>query len=271
MRRMHRRIAVLLCGLLLCAVSSAWATGVHVSLESSAAQPNPGDIITVSLNVFQADAEFNAFDAFIQFDPTRLEFVPAATPNLQIGPVMTANCGNFFHLFTPNASYLEVHLSLLCPNTFATGPGVIYQVQFRVLGILGATQVSWMPGTEFYRAGFFVRPAELLPLSLAVGGVNAVGPRDGKFAGFSINTPRPNPCQGSGPVTMEYSVATPERVVFEIYDSQGRRLAARSVSDAGAGRHSFTWAGLRLAPGRYVVRMSSATGARAERGWVVLR
>jgi hypothetical protein len=222
--------------------------------------------------VFEAESEFNAFDAFVTFDPTRLEFVATSPVNGQIGPVMSSVCSNFFHQFVPHPDNLEIHLSLMCANTFVTGPGVIYQVRFRALSpIRGATQLGWGVDTEFYRAGFFVRPVEEIPMTLFVGRIGSVGPPTAGATAVWLATPRPNPYQGTGPATLAFSLPGPDRVRFEILDTQGRRVAERAPEDFGAGSHSVAWSGLRLEPGRYLVRMSSGSGAGAARTWAVVR
>src|SRR2546422_7001597 len=132
--------------------------GIHVELGPGSSLVQPGDTVTVQLQVFQAESEFNAFDAYLRFDPARLQFVPASSLSQQIGPVMSSGCGSFFHQFKARSDTLEIHLGMLCSNVFVTGPGVIYQVRFRVLEGTGPTQIYLGSGTEFYRAGFFVRP-----------------------------------------------------------------------------------------------------------------
>jgi hypothetical protein len=251
--------------------STVAAAAIHVSLEPDSAVVQPGDTVTVKLTVFQAESEFNAFDAYVQFDPTRLQFVPASSVDAQIGVVMTKDCNNFFHQFLPYSDHLEIHLSLLCNNTFETGPGVVYQVRFLALAVAGSTQLTWLAGTEFYRAGFFVRPVEALPMTLFVGGIDSVEPHRAGGAVLSLATPRPNPWRGSGAVTLAFSLPGPERVGFVVLDTQGRRVAERAPEEFGVGMHSIAWSGLRLTPGRYVVEMAYGAGAGAARAWVVTR
>ena len=272
MTRNAQAVAALALALTMTLISPADArAGIHVKLGPDSSLVQPGDTVTVQLQVYQADSQFNAFDAFIRFDPSRLQFVPASSISQQIGPVMSSACGSFFHQFIPRSDTLEIHLSLLCKNVFVTGPGVIYQVRFRVLDGAGPTEIYLGSGTEFYAAGFFVRPVETLPMELYEGGTASVGSPSNSGTPLQLSTPRPNPYRGEGPATMRFTLPGPDRVGFAVLDTQGRRVAARAPEDFEAGSHAIAWSGLRLAPGHYVVKMSSAAGLRAARSWVVVR
>lgn len=244
--------------------------GIHVSLEPDSATVQTGDTVTVRLTIFKAESQFNAFDAFVAFDPARVEYVSAALDS-QIGSLMSGACDNCFHRFVPHPDNVEIHLSFMCPSTFVTGPGEIYRVRLRVLPGDGPTDLVWRSGTEFYRAGFFVRPVESLPMTLFVHDLNGVGPPAAGAAGLSLETPRPNPYRGSGPATVKFWLAAPSRVGFVILDAQGRNVASRAPEEFSAGTHSFAWTGLRIAPGRYLVKMTSGTSGETARTWVVVR
>src|SRR5204863_1216592 len=123
----------------------------------------------------------------------RLQFVPAASLGQQIGPVMSSACGSFFHQFKARSDTLEIHLGMLCSNVFVTGPGVIYQVRFRVLDGTGPTEIYLGSGTEFYRAGFFVRPVEALPLDLYEGATASVGSPSNSGPPLQPSTTSPHP------------------------------------------------------------------------------
>ena len=272
MTRKAQAVAALILALTMAAASPTGArAAIHVKLGPDSTLVQPGDTVTVQLNLFQAESEFNAFDAYLRFDPTRLQFVPAASISQQIGPVMSGACESFFHQFTPRSDTLEIHLSLLCKNVFVTGPGVIYQVRFLVLNGVGPTQIYLGSGTEFYRAGFFVRPVEALPMELYEGSTASVEPPSNSRIAVQLAAPRPNPYRGEGPATMRFTLPGPDRVGFAILDAQGRRVAERVPEGFGAGPHSIAWSGLRLGSGFYVVKMTSADGVRAARGWVVVR
>lgn len=243
--------------------------GMHVSLEPDSVTVQPGDTVTVKLTVFQAESQFNGFDGFVGFDPARFAFVSSPLAD-QLGPVLTSVCNNFFHQFVPHASSVEIHLSMLCAGTFATGPGEIYRFRLRALPLIGPSTLVWQAGTEFYRAGFFVRPVESLPMTVFVQDNTAVPPFT-TSEGLSLESPWPNPWRGGGPVTLSFSLHADSQVGFRILDAQGRLVASRALGELGAGVHSFAWTGLRLAPGRYLVELKSGNNVQAARPWVVVR
>jgi hypothetical protein len=264
-----RRLSLLLLALgAVAGLPTAARAGMHVSLEPDSVTVQPGDTLTVKLSVFAEESQFNGFDAFVGFDPARFEFVSSSLAD-QLGPVMTGVCDNFFHQFVAHPSSVEIHLSMLCAGTFASGPGEIYRVRLRALAATGPTTLVWQTGTEFYRAGFFVRPVEAIPMAVFVQDLAAVPPPTTR-TGVSLDTPRPNPYRGGGPVTLGFSLQGAASVGFTILDPQGRRVAARALGELGAGAHSFAWTGLRLAPGRYLVELRSGTSIQAARPWVVV-
>jgi hypothetical protein len=130
----------------------------------------PGDTFTVALAVLQDGAEFNAFDAAILFDPTRLTFVPTTPVGEQQGPMIRAACRNTFHRFGTGPDSLEIALSLLCSNAVVTRRGDIYQVKFQAGTTPGSTTIRLGPSTEFYRAGLFARPVRKQDLSIVIAG-----------------------------------------------------------------------------------------------------
>ena len=265
------RALALLVGLAAAALlPGAARAGIHVSLEPDSATIHPGDTLTVQLTIFQAESEFNGFDAYVGFDPTRLAYV-SGTPDSQIGTVMKDVCNNFFHLFKVNPDNLEIHLSMLCASTFATGPGEIYRVRMRALAPAGPTALTWNTGTEFYRAGFFVRPVESRPMTLFVQDLNTAVPPPAEPRGARLDAPWPNPHRGGGPLRLKFSLAGATQVGFTILDTQGRRVASRAPESVGAGEYTWDWTGLRLSPGRYLVEMTAGNSTQAARSWVVVQ
>jgi hypothetical protein len=243
--------------------------GMHVSLEPDSVTVQPGDTLTVKLTVFQAESQFNGFDAFVGFDPARFAFVTSPLAD-QIGPVLTSVCDNFFHQFVAHPSSVEIHLSMLCASTFATGPGEIYRFRLRALPVIGPSTLVWQAGTEFYRAGFFVRPVESIPMTVFVQDNTAVPPSM-RSTSMSFEPPSPNPFRGGGALSLKFSLQGASRVGFKILDAQGRLIASHALGDLGAGAHSFAWTGLRLAPGRYLVELKSGNNTQAARPWVVVQ
>lgn len=259
---------LVLLGAMLSLPTVALAT-IYVSLEPDSATVQPGDTVTVKLTIFQADAQFNGFDAFVSFDPSRLALVSTPLAD-QVGSVFSGACSNLFQSFVAHPDSVEIHLGMLCPATFVTGPGDIYKFRLRVLAPLGPTDLVWSTGTEFFRAGFFVRPRVEVPMTLFVKNLAAVGPSS-PAAGLSLATPWPNPYRGVGPLTLHFSLADSAPVGFTIFDTQGRCVASHAPEQYGAGTHSFAWTGLGLLPGRYLVKMSSGSNLQIARAWVVVR
>jgi hypothetical protein len=83
----------------------------------------------------------------------------------------------------------------------------------------------------------------------------------------------PNPAVGRG-LRLSYALPTAGEARFELYDVRGRRIAARVLPEAAAGRGTLDWSGggggPALAPGVYWTRLSHA-GKRVVTKGVVLR
>jgi hypothetical protein len=136
--------------------------------------------------------------------------------------------------------------------------------------VIGPSTLVWQAGTEFYRAGFFVRPVESIPMTVFVQDNTAVPPSM-RSTSMSFEPPSPNPFRGGGALSLKFSLQGASRVGFKILDAQGRLIASHALGDLGAGAHSFAWTGLRLAPGRYLVELKSGNNTQAARPWVVVQ
>jgi len=231
----------------------------------------PGETFTATISILQADAEFNAFDASVRFDPAMLGFLPAWSLVNQIGPVMSSVCGNTFHRFDPAPDSLKITLSLLCGGTFVTGPGAIYRVQFVAGDTPGTTTVTLGPFTEFYRAGIFARPLHRQELTVTIQGEVGVGDTPAPGGKLEFAPPAPNPSRGSGGVRLEFVLPGPDVVGLQLLDIQGRRIATRAAESFGGGRHHLTWALAGLAHGDYLIRLQTRSNGSAVQPWAVLR
>jgi hypothetical protein len=269
----RRRIAG--CALAVCLVAGlspaiAQAAGVHCRPEPVATTVNPGDTIVVALTIFQADAPFNAFDASIRFDPSRITFLPPANSATQRGELMTNACPNTFHLFTPGPDSLLVTLSLLCANVSVTGPGVIYRVKFRAGSTPGTTTITLGPSTQFFNAGLFVNPLDTQPMSICISNCTTdVDPVTSRSLTFAA--PQPNPAMGGEAGLFRFVLPTADEVALDLFDLQGRRVAGREPQRFPAGANEIAWAAPRLSPGLYVVRLRTQSGGAARRLWTLLR
>lgn len=192
---MRYRPHTLLVALGLAVALPASAAGIHVDLEPAPVSVPASTDFTVNLTIFQADASFNAFDAYVVFDPSRVSFVSGSN---QAGPVVTAACGNLFQIFKvdnvqpADLDTLEIHLSLLCNNTSMTGPGSIYRVKFHSGTTPGGTSITWGASTHFYDAGRLVTPLETrnLPVQIqcpAIGAAPSTLPHEPRDAPFSLS------------------------------------------------------------------------------------
>lgn len=268
-QRLPTALAVLLA---LLAAQPAAGAGVHVSFVPIPAIVSPGDTFTVELTVTPADAEFNAFDFVISYDTARLVFVPTTPSTNQRGPLMTAACANSFHIFTPTAGALQVTYSLLCNNTFVTGPGVIYRVKFAATMTTGNTTISCGAGTQFYRAGFFVNPLDCTTLTLDVGGTSGVGEPDGRIAERPWLAPlSPNPRIGSAtPGRVSFQLPGADSVRLALFDARGRLVTERPSARYAAGAHTVDWRLPRLAAGTYYLRLSTGSGHDVTQRWVLI-
>ena len=73
-------------------VTRAASGAIHAGLLPATVTVAPGDTFTVYMSILVADAQFNAFDASIRFDPARLSFEPIAPVADQRGVVMMSAC-----------------------------------------------------------------------------------------------------------------------------------------------------------------------------------
>lgn len=79
--------------------------------------------------------------------------------------------------------------------------------------------------------------------------------------------PYPNPSRG--PVTLEFESATPGPLRMQAVDIAGRVVRETRIEAAQAGSQRWLWdgrddRGLRLAPGRYRVRLFGAAGGMSQ-------
>ena len=261
--------AAALAGVLLwCGAANA---DIFAGFSDSTLSVAPGDTFTVYVQVLQAGAQFNAFDASIRFDPGKLTFEPTSPVSQQRGPLMMAACSNTFHNFSAVASdSLKITLSLLCSNTFVTGPGTIYRVRFRASTTPGVTTLTFGPYTEFYRAGLFARPVFKRPLQITIGTPAGV-PERPTIPGLAFATPAPNPRRGSSASVLDFTLPIADVVSIDVVDLLGRRAAAREPERFESGRHRLSWSPPALPPGEYLVRLHARSSGDVVRKWTVLR
>jgi hypothetical protein len=248
----------------------AGAVAVSVKLVPATLTVAPLDTFTVQVAVDPADSVFNAFDVYLVFDSSKVEFVSTVPAANQIGPLMTSACGNRFHLFVPHPTQLDMTCSLLCSNVFVNGPGVIYQVKFRVKPVPGATTtLAVTPATTFYKAGFIMLPLGIQGMTLTITDVTGVGGE--RAPGPFLEPPIPNPGSGASGAAIAFTLAAAGAVRLDLFDAGGRRVGGTGAQEYPAGRSSMTLPSLGLATGAYWIRLTDAHGRQSSRPWVVVR
>jgi hypothetical protein len=268
-RRPLRALVAVAAAIAACAASRASAD-VTLALDPPTLTIAAGDTFTVSLVVPVAGSPFNAFDASVKFDPTRLAFVPATSLPSQVGPAISSACGNLFHRFSAAPDSLKISLTMVCGGVSLTGPGTIYKVRFRALPGDGPTTLVLGPYTEFYQAGLFVRPNHTSGMTVSVG-VTGVGDGPPVKPRLEFAPPAPNPGRGGGTLMLDFSLPGPDEVRAELLDAQGRKVDALEAGTFAAGHRRVAWTLPPLASGEYFVRLSARAAGAAVRRWVVVR
>jgi len=205
----------------------------------------PGDTLTVDIEITQSGPDFNAYDAYLRFDPTVLEFLPPVFLSDQIGPLMLDACPQSFHIFSqsPDSMSLEVHFSLLCAGVSVTGPGVIYQLKFRCRNVNAYTHLDLLdePGreTRFIMNGYLVKPVAKSGLLVQVGSGAAPAPELQQSRILLRAGPNPfNP-------RVEFAFSLPKAgpVDLAVYDLRGRLVRQLMTGGMDAGPCMMFWDG----------------------------
>jgi hypothetical protein len=231
------------------------ALGVTVALTPTQ-QVAPGATFDVYLDVTEAGSPFNAFDAYIGYDPAALTYVVGSNEE---GPYMLDACGNTFHVFKAGAGMLTINDALLCGGVSLTGPGRIYHLRFQASMTPQVTTVEFLPGLQFYNAGLYVNPANSTNARIGIGmsvGVEPAGPP----TRLSL-VAAPNPSPGMLMFKVESNRAGPE--TLSVFDMQGRTVRRLANRTTGPGVQTIPWdgrneAGAKVPPGVYLARLEVA-------------
>lgn len=235
--------------------------GVHTRLQTPNLVLSPNEEFDVTFYVVQPDEPFNAFDAAIRFDPSRLSFVAPPNPASQPGGLMTGACGNTFHLFTATPDSLRVTLSLLCAGASVTGPGELYRVRFKAGTTAGTTSIDVGWSTQFYHAGFFVNPHESQNLEVCITNCTTGIEDDAEAIAFALHAPSPNPWSGPEPASFRFDMPRGGPVRVTLLDVSGRLVAAGESRWFDAGRHVLTLSRPDVRAGMYFARLQSPFGS----------
>ncbi len=228
---------------------SAAADTLYASL-TTADGPGPvsvqaGDTLAVRIEIPVAGPSFNAFDAYIRFDPEVLTFLQPDFQQDQVGPLMSDACAQSFHLFSqaPDSMTLEINFSLLCAGVSVTGPGVVYEVRFRCRDVDAYTHLELLTETgritRFYDDGYFVQPLVLTPLFVQAGAGAAPVPEAG--AGRIGLRAAPNPFNPR--TVFAFNLPQAGIATLAVYDVRGRLVRRLLDGMLEAGSHRIAWDG----------------------------
>lgn len=93
-----------------------------------------------------------------------------------------------------------------------------------------------------------------------LGPATGVSPRAEADPGVALAPPRPNPADGA--TRLAFTLATPQTVRMSVHDLLGREVALVAEGPFGAGTHERTLDAARLAPGAYLVRLTTGGTVR---------
>lgn len=239
------------------------ADTMRLSVIPVPTQGQAGDILQVDLMVPVEGPAFNAYDAYLSYDPATLQFLPATDPSLQEGSLMTAACGSRFHVFQADtlAGRLRVSHSLLCAEQSVTGPGVVYRLSFRCRDVEAVTRLELLLlapyKTKFYLDGLLVLPLVTTDALVRVG---AGTPSAALLPAADIIGLRATPNPFNPRTTISFEALRAGDMAVSIYGVDGRLVRRLWQGDVGVGAWHGDWDGrddhgLPLAAGVYLVKV----------------
>ncbi|MBK7770773.1 MAG: hypothetical protein IPI48_09630 [bacterium] len=260
-------------------LASALADTVRLAVVPTPMAADAGDTVLVEYTVPVAGPAFNAYDAYLAYDPAVLQFLPAANVSTQEGPLMTTACGLRFHVFQADtlAGRLRTSHSLMCAGRSVTGPGVLYRVRFRCRDVDADTPLTLLVTsphkTEFYFAGTIVSPLATISAMVRVGAGNlAPAPLPTPRLGLSDLRAAPNPFNPRTTITFEVAPSAVESAGADVtvHSLDGRLVRRLWSGTLTPGTWTGEWdgrddAGRDVAAGIYLVRAhagDSFTGGR---------
>ena len=240
-------------------VPVARAQGVHVALQPVTQTVAPGDTFTLTIQITQAGDPFNAFDAYVGWDPAALTFLQRSPISLQEGAYFASACANRFHKFQQGADRDTITDVLLCSGVSLTGPGPIYRLLFRASMTPQVTTVRFLPGLRFYNEGLYVNPVQSADAAVGIGMSAAVGSVV-RPASLRVS---PNPAHTTVRFAVETHHSGPESL--EVCDLLGRRVRRLQSGSFGSGSRAVVWdgrdeKGARVPPGVYLGRLRTSQG-----------
>jgi len=104
-------------------------------------------------------------------------------------------------------------------------------------------------------------PGDYLPVATALP-VTGVGPAPLALR-FAVRLAGASPVRAGAPLSLHLDSPLAQDVTLELFDTAGRRVASRHVSQAAAGRQTLAWPVGARAPGLYLLRARAASGAQS--------
>jgi hypothetical protein len=227
-------------GLALLGPEPARADGVTVALIPTTSSVAPGAEFDVTIQVTQAGASFNGFDAVVGWDPAALTFMPANPLSQQEGASMTGACGSTFHSFHQGASSDTIADVLLCNNTTLNGPAQLYRLHFKASSSVQATSVQFLPGLRFYDAGVYVLPIHATSAVIGIGEPAPTGVGAGGSLRLALGA-APNPSRGALSFSIACERSGPQQLV--VRDVTGRVVRNLGGGWFSAGARIVAWDG----------------------------
>ena len=265
--------------------AAALVDTVRLAVVPTPMAADAGDTVLVEYTVPVAGPAFNAYDAYLSYDPAVLQFLPSSPVTWQEGPLMTAACGLRFHVFEADtlAGRLRVSHSLMCAGRSVTGPGVLYRVRFRCRDTDADTPLTLLVTspykTEFYFAGMIVSPLATIGAVVRVG-AGSLAPAQLPPAPGALSTPQAVPNPFNPCTTISFAVA-PEAAdrdgaAVTIHSLDGRLVRRLWQGALEPGTWSGAWdgrddGGRALAAGVYLVRVRSGAAVAGGRVTLVYR
>ncbi len=237
---------------------------VNFSVMPAYTEVEPGEIFFVELTITSAGAEFNAYDAYVSYDPDLLTFIQLSPLSEQEGPLMTEACGTRFHLFeiAADSTSVGINHALLCQGVAVTGPGVVYQLCFQAGTVDADTHLRLLEGTTFYDDGLFVLPLFTEDAIVRVGAGSTPVPTVDLARQVSLAV-APNPFNPR--TVLSFDLDRSQQVSLHICSLAGRVVRSLVCEWMPAGRHAICWDGRDdraeiVASGCYLAVLETAAG-----------
>lgn len=244
----------------------AVASHVTVLLETSPSAMSPGDTFTVTVRIPAAGSQFNAFQLSLGFNPDQVDFLEQDPLASHPGAVVTAACSNLFHVLQPAPDSLKASVSLLCAQTFLTGPGPIYRFRFTARSQLGVAYLSLKPSSGFNRAGVRIDTLTTRPVTVAIGDVSGVAdPAREGLPLLAIASLAPNPARAGVAASLRVRSTQATIGLVRLFDGLGRLVWSKESLPLHQGDNQISLPLPSVKAGVYFVQLSTSSGQSVTR------